>query len=289
MDAHRPRQRRALAWSAALTVAMMVAELVGSFVTGSLMLLSDAAHMLSHSISLGVSYVAIRMAARPRTPRSHYGLHRAEILGSFVNGLGLLLFTGWIVYEAFGRLRHPAPVAGLEMMLVAGAGLAVNLATVWILGRTGAEDLNTKSAFLHMLGDLFSSVVIVVGGLLLVATGWTWIDPTLSLVVALVVLWWGVGLVRESVRILLELAPTGVEPREIEHAMRAEIEGVLEIHDLHVWEITSGYVCLTAHVVVDDGPVSQTERVRTELCRLLYDRFQVTHVTLQLEAPEPAV
>jgi len=282
LEGHRPKQRRALVWSMGLSFVVMAAEVVGGLVTGSLMLLSDAVHMLSHVVALAVSYFAIWMASRPRTPRSHYGLYRAEILGSLANGVGLLLLCGWIVYEAAVRLGSPVEVMGVEMMAVAVLGLVTNVATAWILSRSGAEDLNTKSALMHMLGDLFSSVVIVIGGIVLIYTGWNWLDPALSMVVALVVLVWGFGLVRASVSILLERAPAGVEPDDVLAAMRSE-PGVKGVHDLHVWEITSGYVCLTAHVVVDDTPVSEAGRLRESLCELLRDRFHVAHVTLQLE------
>ena len=231
---------------------------------------------------LGVSYIAIWTASRPRTPRSHYGLFRAEILASLFNALGLFALTGWIVYESVERLFAPVQVAGPAMVVVATIGLLVNVATAWILGRSGAEDLNTRSALLHMLGDLFSSVVIVIGGLVLIRTGWTWIDPALSLVVALVILWWAVGLLRSSCSILLERAPEGVDPDDVRSAVRAEA-GVRDVHDMHIWEITSGYVCVTAHVVVDDVRLSETSALRESICEMLWERFQIAHVTLQIE------
>jgi len=266
-----------------LTVITMVIEAVAGVMTGSLMLLSDSVHMLSHTVSLGVSWVAIWLAARPRTSRSHYGLFRAEILASLFNAIGLFVLTGWIVWEAVERLQAPVAIEGPEMIAVAILGLAVNLLTAWILGRSGAEDLNTKSALMHMLGDLFSSVVIVIGGVVLMQTGWTWIDPVLSLGVALVILFWGYGLLRSSCSILLERSPEGLAPEEVEQLLRSE-PGVHDVHDLHIWEITSGYVCLTAHVVVDeDQPVSSTASLREAICESLWNRFQVAHVTLQLE------
>lgn len=283
VDGHRPRQRRALVWCLGITLVATVGEAIGGWLTGSLMLLSDAVHMLSHTVALAVSYVAIWMANRPRTPRSHYGLFRAEILASLFNALGLFALTGWIVYESVERLFSPVHVVGPAMVAVAIIGLLVNVATAWILGRSGAEDLNTRSALLHMLGDLFSSVVIVVGGIVLLQTGWDWIDPVLSLVVALVVFWWAVGLLRSSCSILLERAPEGIDPEDVRGAVCAEA-GVRGVHDMHIWEITSGYVCVTAHVVVDDIRVSETSVLRESICELLWERFQVAHVTLQIEA-----
>ena len=266
-----------------LTAVTMVAEVVGGILTGSLMLLSDAVHMLSHAVSLGISWLAIWMSGRPRTPRSHYGFYRFEILASLLNGLGLLLLTGWILVEAGERLANPVALRTPEMIGIAAVGLIVNIATALILARSGAEDLNTRSALMHMLGDLFSSVVIVLGGVLLLFTDWTWIDPVLSLLVGLLVGWWGLGLVRESVSILLERAPKGVEPRAVERAMREAAPGIHDVHDLHVWEITSGYVCLTAHVVVEDARLSDTELMRRAVCDVLWRRFHVSHVTLQME------
>lgn len=284
LHVHRPRQRRALLLCIALTTAMMVAEIVGSVWTGSLMLLSDAAHMLSHSLALFVSYVALRLSSRPRGKRSHYGFYRAEILGAFLNGLGVLGFTGFIAYEAFERLADPVHVLGGEMMLIAGLGLAVNVATAVILARAGAQDLNTKSAYLHMLGDTLSSAAIVVGGAVLWGTGWMWIDPVLSLIVAAVVLVWGLGLLRESAAILMELAPESADASTVRQAVIEGVPEVLDAHDLHVWEITSGYVCMTAHLVVQDVPVSETGAIHDAVSKLVHDRFRVGHVTLQLES-----
>lgn len=280
---HRIHSRRALLWCIVLTTAMMVLEVAGGLWTDSLMLLSDAAHMASHALALLVSYVALRLAARPRGARTHYGLYRAEIIGAFVNGLGLLGFTGWIAWQAILRFQTPESVQGGEMTAIAALGLLVNLVTAWILAKAGAEDLNTKSAFLHMLADTLSSVAIVIGGAILWWTGALWIDPALSLLVAAVVIYWGFGLLRESLRVLLEFSPKHIEPEELRSAILSEVPEVREVHDLHVWEITSGYVCLTAHLVVPDGPLSQAERVQRRVQELVARRFRIGHATLQLE------
>ncbi len=281
---HRPEQRRALVLCIALTTTMMVIEIVGGVWTKSLMLLSDAAHMLSHSAALLVSYVAIRLAQRQYMDRSHFGLYRTEILGALLNGIGILAFTVWIGWEAISRFYHPEQVQGGEMTAIAALGLAVNVATAVILSRAGTEDLNTRSAFLHMLSDTLSSVAILIGGLVLWATGYTWIDPTLSLLVALVILIWSYRLLKESCAILLELAPKGREPETVRRAVLDACPRALDLHDLHVWEITTGYVCLTAHVVTPDIPVSQTGDLMDEITSFLRERFHITHVTLQLES-----
>jgi len=283
VNENRPTQRRALGWCLGITIMAMVGEAIAGWLTGSLMLLSDAMHMLSHSVALGVSYIAICIGDLARTARSHFGLFRAEILASLFNALGLFALIGWIVYESIERLQSPVHIVGPAMVMVAIIGLLVNVATAWILGHSGAEDLNTRSALLHMLGDMFSSVVIVVGGVVLIQTGWNWLDPILSLIVALVIFWWAIGLLRSSCSVLLERAPDGVEPDEVHSLMRGEA-GVRSVHDIHIWEITTGYICMTAHVVVDDTRVSETARLRESICDALRKRFQIVHVTLQIEA-----
>ena len=283
-EEHRPRQRRALVLCIALTTVTMVGEVIGGWWTGSLMLLSDAVHMLSHALALVVSYVALRLATRPSGGRSHYGLYRTEILGAFVNGLGVLAFTAFIVWEAIERFREPVAVLGGEMTVIALIGLAVNLTTAVILARAGAEDLNTKSAYLHMLGDTLSSVAIVAGGVVLWFTGWSWLDPALSLLVAAVILVWGVGLLRDSSAVLLEMSPHGVDVEAVRGELVGAIPDVIDVHDVHVWEITTGYVCMTAHVVVEDKAVSETGPIHAAVAQLAKERFGIGHVTLQLES-----
>lgn len=282
-DGHRPRERRALGWCIVLTAGMFVVEVAGSLWTHSLMLLSDAAHMLSHVLALSISYAAVRLASRPPGPRSHFGMYRAEILGALANAVGVLVFTVWIVYESVGRFLEPREVMGGEMTLIAGVGLGVNLLTAFLLHRSGAEDLNTKSAFVHMLGDTLSSVAIVIGGFVLMATGWAWIDPILSLLVALLIAIWGWKLLRESCSILLEMAPDETPPDAVRRAILEEEPAVQDLHDLHVWQITTGYVCLTAHVVVDDSRLSEIAELREKIGHLVEERFHISHVTLQFE------
>lgn len=281
------RSRRALGLCVALTLAMMAVEIVGGLWTGSLMLLSDAAHMASHAVALLVSWAAFHISALPRDSRSHFGLHRAEILAALANGVGLLAFTVWIAWEALTRFSSATAVAGPQMTVIAAAGLGVNVLTAWILHRSGAEDLNTRSAFLHMLGDTLSSVAIVIGGALLWATGWLWIDPLLSLLVAGVIVWWGIGLLRQALRVLLEQSPPHIEPEQVRDAILAGEPAVRDVHDLHVWEITSGYVCLTAHLVVDDRPLVEAEQLQRRVSALVERQFKIGHSTLQLETRRP--
>jgi cobalt-zinc-cadmium efflux system protein len=266
---------------------MMAVEILGGLWTDSLMLLSDAAHMASHALALIVSWFAFRLSALPRDSRSHFGLHRAEILAALANGVGLLAFTVWIAWEAIARFWSQTPVAGAEMTVIAAVGLVVNFLTAVILARAGTQDLNTRSAFLHMLGDTLSSVAIVIGGTVLWFTGWVWIDPLLSLLVAAVIVWWGIGLLRQALRVLLEQSPAHIEPDDVRAAILASVPAVHDVHDLHVWEITSGYVCLTAHLVVDDAPLAAAQAVQREVASLVEQRFRIGHATLQLECRSP--
>jgi len=264
---------------------MMVVETVGGFLFGSLMLISDAIHMLSHAAALGVSLLAVWIANRPTSSRLSFGLYRVEILAAFVNGIGLAAFSLWIVYEGIHRILEPVAVQGPEMTAIAVAGLAVNLTTAFILGRAGLEDLNTRSAFLHMLADTFSSVAIVIGGVVISFTGWNLVDPILSIVVAGFVARWSWGLLRDSTLILLEARPNIVDTGALDRALRERFPDVRDVHDLHVWEITSQYVCLTAHLVIDDTSLRDTARLRTEICKFLRQEHAIAHAVLQFESP----
>lgn len=259
---------------------MMIVETVGGYLFGSLMLHSDAIHMFSHAAALGVSYAAILLASRQRSESYSYGLFRIEILGAFLNGILLIFFTVWIVYEAIHHIAHPEPILVKEMFIVAVLGLFVNLGTAVILYRSGVEDLNTKSAFLHMLGDTLSSIGIVVGAGVVWLTGWTIIDPILSVLIALVIGRWAYSLLRDSIRILMERKPNEIDLDEVKESMRARSPEEVEIEDLHVWEITSQYVCLSARLEVKGMSVQEASQLRIALADELRDRFGIAHATL---------
>lgn len=262
---------------------MMVVEFAAGILTGSLMLISDAVHMLSHAAALGTSFLALALAQRKTGPAFPYGLYRAEILAALANGLTLAGFTAWIVFEGVQRVLHPVAVSGAEVTVVAVVGLGVNLTTAVLLQRAGLDDLNTKSAFLHMIGDTLSSVAIVAGGVLIYFTGWRLVDPILSVVVAFVIARWSWGLLRDSTLILMERKPSHVDLAEVENKLVADIPEVRAVHDLHVWEITSQFVCLSAHVIVDDMSVKATEAIRESVNHLLEHDFGIGHAVIQLE------
>jgi cobalt-zinc-cadmium efflux system protein len=279
---YRLREQRRLAWAAGLTGTMMVAEAVGGWLTNSLALLSDAGHMLTHFFALAISLLAIRLAALPTAPERSFGLFRVEMLAALFNGLTLLAITAYIVYEATVRLLNPAPVAEIAMLWIAVVGLAVNLGSAGLLAGVGREDLNVRSAFLHMVGDTLSSVAIIIGAVAMYYTGRYAIDPLVSLLIALLIARWGWGLVRDSLRVLLEAAPRGLSVAEVSRAL--EEEAGAKVHDVHLWQITSGMHSLTAHVAVRCGtPLCDCQQLAGRLERLVRDKFGIGHAVFQFE------
>lgn len=283
VDVHRPQQRRALLICVGLTTLMMIIEFAAGWFTGSLMLISDAIHMLSHAVALGTSFLAILLAHRRVSSRFSFKLYRIEILAALFNGIGLAGFSIWIVYEGVHRILQPVSILGSELTVVALVGLAVNLTTALILQRAGLEDLNTKSAFLHMLADTFSSIAIVIGGIAIYFTNWVIIDPILSIVVAGIVAKWSWGLLRDSTRILLERSPDGISPKEIETKLITDVPDIKDVHDIHVWEITSQFICLSAHVVLDNMMLDETHEIRYRVEEILQHHFGVGHMVIQFE------
>lgn len=283
VNIHRLPQRRALFICILLTAIMMVVEFIAGLLTGSLMLISDAIHMLSHAASLGVSFMAISLAQKRTGEKLSFGLYRVEILAALFNGIGLAGFSLWIVYKGITRLLDPVAVLGPELTAVALIGLAVNLTTAFILQRAGLEDLNTKSAFLHMLADTLSSVAIVIGGIIISFTNWMIVDPLLSMVVAGVVAKWSWGLLRDSTLILLEHRPKHFEDHEIVDKLKQEFKEIRDIHDIHIWEITSQFISMTVHIVLDDVMLSETCHIRSRIADYLRHKFAIAHVVIQLE------
>jgi cobalt-zinc-cadmium efflux system protein len=286
---HRPKQRRALWLSMLLSLGMMVIEFGAGWWSGSLMLTSDAIHMLSHVAALGISLLAIRFAARPGGERLPFGYYRVEVLAALLNGLGLALFTVGVLYEAFERLANPVPIAPTELLTVAVLGLIVNVLTAVILFRAGLEDLNTRAAWLHMLADGLSSIFVVIGGIVIMLRGWTVVDPLLSILVSVMVGKWALGLIREATTILLECKPDHIDPTRLKSGLRENFSQIHEIHDLHIWEITSNYVCLSVHICLDDMRISESGLLRTSIARYLNHDFGIGHTVIQFECASELV
>ncbi|QKW17951.1 cation transporter [Kitasatospora sp. NA04385] len=272
--------RRWLAIALTLICGYMAVEVVIGLAAGSLALLSDAAHMLTDAASIVLALVAMRLAARPAGGGFTFGLKRAEILSAQANGLTLILLAAWLTYEAVERLVSPPEVTGSLVLYTALAGIAVNVAAAWCISRANRTSLNVEGAYRHILNDLFGFVATAVAGLVVMTTGFARADAIVSLVVVVLMVKAGYGLLKESGRIFLEAAPAGVDPGAIGDAMVAR-PGVVEVHDLHVWQITSGQTALSAHVLV--APDRDCHAVRAEIEHGLAHANGITHTTLQVD------
>jgi len=279
-SATRVADKRALGLAFGLTATFTVVEVVGGLLTGSLALLADAAHMLSDSLSIGLALGALWLARRPATAQRTFGFKRAEILAALFNGVTLVVVSLWIFYEAYRRFQEPPEVLGGALLGVAVVGLLVNLGAAAILRGSQGESLNVSAAFRHVLADLLGSVGVIAAALIILLTGWRYADPIVSVVLGVLVLASSWSIIRDAVAILLEAAPRGVDIRRVGQRM-AGTTGVREVHDLHVWTITSGFPALSAHVLVGDG--DDCHAVRRELERLLHEQFEIDHTTLQID------
>ncbi len=275
--------RRYLSGALALIVAFLVTEVVVGIIAGSLALISDAGHMLTDAASLVLALVAIRLAAKPAKGRWTYGFKRAEILSAQANGLTLLLLAAWFSYEAIRRLINPPQVDGLLVFLTALVGIGINVVAAWLISKANRTSLNVEGAFQHILTDLYAFMATAVAGLIIMLTGFNRVDAIAALVVAGLMIKAGYGLVRESGRIFLEAAPVGLDPDLIGPAM-ADRPGVAEVHDLHIWDVTSGMPALSAHVLVD--PDGDCHAVRRDLEVLLKGTYKIDHTTLQVDHTE---
>ena len=284
----RVEERRRLFWVLLLTALTMAGEIAAGIWTRSLSLQGDAAHMLSHLLAVGISYAAIVIACRPAPPDKTFRYWRVEILAGLFNGLALLPVVIYVLWESIHRLRHPVPIEPKWTLVVGAIGLVVNLICAKLLHAHSHHDLNLRGAFLHMLADAASSVGVLLAAGAAWAFGWTWADPLIAAAIGVLVFVWCAGLIRSSCAILLEGAPRHVDLEQIRAAMKG-VDGVLEIHDLHVWTITSRMYALTAHVRLrDDLPVSRAEEVGRALRNVLDERWEINHATLQFEVEEGA-
>jgi cobalt-zinc-cadmium efflux system protein len=277
-----PSPRRSLLVALAISGAFLLVEVAGAIATGSLALLADAGHMLTDVAALALALGAFWLSARPATPERTFGYYRVEVLAAAVNAATLVLIAFYIFYEAYQRLWNPPAVESGPMLAVAVAGLVANLASAWVLGRGHGDNLNARGAFLHVLGDLLGSVGALLAAAVMLATGWYYADPIASVLIGLFTLWSGWRLLRESVDVLLEATPRGVDVRAIERALLA-LPGVGGIHDLHVWTVTSGFLALSAHLTV--APPPPPAGLLVDATGLLRERFGIDHVTLQIEGP----
>jgi len=275
------RHEKPLWWALGLTAAFLLVEVAGAFLTNSLALLSDAAHMATDTLALMIALVAVRLSRRPPDARRTYGYARLEALGAMFNGGLLFVVAGYILWEAIARFRQPQDIASTGMLVIAAIGLLVNLLAMRLLKAGSGESLNVKGAYLEVWADMLGSVAVIVGALLIRWTGWQAIDPILAVLIGLWVLPRTWILMREAINVLLEGVPKGVVLEDVRASLCAHAD-VVDVHDLHVWALASSTPALSAHVVVAEGV--DADRVRRTLAERLHERHGIEHVTLQVEA-----
>ncbi|MFN8111371.1 MAG: cation diffusion facilitator family transporter [Thermoleophilia bacterium] len=291
-DAHGHHHHGADRGARSLTVALIVnaaytaLQVVVGLAAGSVALLADAGHNLSDVLALAVALGAARLATRPSTPRHSFGYRRAEILGALANALSIVAVSAVIVFEAARRLAHPPEVPGGWMMAVAAVGIAVNAASAWGIHRAGRgrTDLNLRASFLHLAGDALASVGVLVAGALVLWFGWRLADPVVAIAIGALVGFSTWSVLRDAVPVLLEAAPRGVDPETVGAAL-ARVTGVVQVHDLHIWSVSSDFPALSAHVVVTAD--CDCHATRRDADAMLRDRFGITHTTLQMEHAQP--
>ncbi len=280
LTAARVANRRALATALVLTAVVIVVEVVGGILTNSLALLADAGHMLSDVLALSLAIFAIWMANRPASARRTFGYQRAEVLAAAANGALLLLVAAYVFWQAAQRFADPPEVRSAPMLGIAIVGLLANVVSALILRSQEARSLNVRGAFYHVLGDLLGSVGAIAAGIIMLTTGWFLADPLAGVIIGLLVVFGATRLLRESLAVLLETVPSHIDPRTVEAALTAT-PGVVGLHDLHIWTVTSGLIALSCHCEL--AGERDSDQVLAELCDMLHERFEIHHVTIQPE------
>ncbi|MFQ6088166.1 MAG: cation diffusion facilitator family transporter [Candidatus Methanofastidiosia archaeon] len=280
---YRSVERNKLKLAMTITGVVMIIEVIGGILTNSLALLSDAGHMFTHFFALGISLGAIIIASKDPCHHRTYGFYRVEILAALFNSLFLFAVTAYIFFEGVKRLLHLEHVLGLEMFLVAVIGLIVNVISVLILRGSARDDLNVKGAFLHILADTFSSVVIVLGAIILYLTHWYILDPLLGIGISLVIFIWAWRLFKDSIDVLLETAPKGINIDDLSTELKKEIPEIQDIRDIHIWEITSNMYSFTAHITIDYVSHKKSREILIRINKLLSEKYDVEHTTIQFD------
>ena len=271
-----------LKWSSIATILFVVVEVVAGLKAGSLALLSDAVHNLTDALALLFTWFAFYLQSKPANAIKTYGYHRTGVLAAFVNALTLVALSVWIFYESFQRFLRPEPVQENIMIVVCSLGLLINGGVMWSLRIARKNDINVRSTFVHFLGDALGSVAIIAGAIIIHYTGWQRIDPALSVAIGALIVWSAWDIVNESLNILLEGLPRGIELQTVSSAMR-EVPGVLDVHDLHIWSLVSSTHALSCHALIEDVPPSASDRILQRLNIVLCDRFAIRHTTVQFE------
>ena len=275
--------RHQLQWAIGLSAGMMFIEIAGGLWTHSLALLSDAFHMFTHIFALVVSYIAVRLSEKPANQNQSFGYHRAETLAAVINGVFLVFVTLFIIYEAIERFFDIKEIEEVGMLVIASAGFIINLITASILMKADRHNLNIRGAFLHMIGDAASSVGVIIAGVIIFYTKWYYLDPIISIVIAIVIVFWAFGLLRDSVRVLMESTPKHIDVEEVNSHLMEKFSTITEIHDIHIWEIAQRLYIFSAHIVLNDIMVSEAEKLGERMSRLLLDKFNISHTNFQFE------
>ncbi|MEK4180265.1 cation diffusion facilitator family transporter [Aeribacillus sp. FSL K6-2848] len=284
-DFNRENNKKGLIIALLITVGILLLEFFGGLMTNSLALLSDSGHMLSDASSLALSLIAIWFAAKPASPNKTYGFYRFEILAALFNGVTLFVIAGFIIWEAVQRFFNPPTVASGSMMLIASIGLFANLLSAWVLMRKGdvKHNVNVRSAYLHVIGDALGSVGAIAAGFIMWLFGWYIADPIISILVALLILKGAWGVLKHSIHILMEGTPVTIDQNEVKKALKS-IEGVKDVHDLHIWTITSGLDSLSCHILIEDHQDSQ--KVLQAAIHMIEEKFKILHTTIQIETSQ---
>ncbi|REJ24559.1 MAG: cation transporter [Bacillaceae bacterium] len=284
-DFNRENNKKGLITALLITVGILLLEFFGGLMTNSLALLSDSGHMLSDASSLALSLIAIWFAAKPASPNKTYGFYRFEILAALFNGVTLFVIAGFIIWEAVQRFFNPPTVASGSMMLIASIGLFANLLSAWVLMRKGdvKHNVNVRSAYLHVIGDALGSVGAIAAGFIMWLFGWYIADPIISILVALLILKGAWGVLKHSIHILMEGTPVTIDQNEVKKALKS-IEGVKDVHDLHIWTITSGLDSLSCHILIEDHQDSQ--KVLQAAIHMIEEKFKILHTTIQIETSQ---
>jgi cobalt-zinc-cadmium efflux system protein len=275
--------KKRLILSMIITASVMAIEIIGSILTGSLALGSDAGHMFTHLFALIISFTAIIISCKEPCHHRTFGYYRAEILAALFNSIFLFGVTAYIFFQGIERLLNPQPVLGFEMLLVALAGLAANGLSILILRNSIRNDLNVKGAFLHMFADAASSILIIIGAIVVSLTGWYIIDPLLGIGISVLIFVWAFGLMRDSINVLMETSPKGINADVVIVEIKKNIPEVTAINDMHIWEITSGMYSLTAHVEANIHSNGDVSEIIQRINKILNDKFGVEHTTIQIE------
>jgi len=281
---HRTTEKKKLYLSLAITALVMVIEVIGGILTNSIALISDAGHMFTHCFALSISIVAITISKKPPCHHRTFGLYRAEILAAFVNGIFLIIVVAVIIYEAVIRIINPREILELQMFIIAIIGLLVNIASILILYGSHKSDINIKSVFYHMLADAASSVGIIITAIIIYYSGWSILDPLVSIGISIIILRWAWNVLRESAVILLEMAPTGLTTEIIENELKSKFSEIKDIYNVHLWTITADMYVFTAHIKIHNPEKSTQKCIKLlkEIDKYLSEKYGIIESTLQI-------